>query len=164
MKRSRIERFIARTRWPIVGRFFYFFNVLVGFDIPPSVAIGRQFRLEHFGLGVVVHPATEIGDRVYIYSGVTIGRADAYRREGSDFEKIVIEDDVILGTGCKVLCKEGILRVGKGTVIGANAVLLQSTGENEIWAGIPAKRVGMRDPASLQEMQFAVMLPMSMCI
>jgi serine O-acetyltransferase len=30
-------------------------------------------------------------------------------------------------------------------VIGANAVLLNSTGENEIWAGVPAQRIGFRD-------------------
>jgi len=56
----------------------------------------------------------------------------------------VIEDDVILCPGAKVLCKEGVLRVGRGSVIGANAVLLQSTGENEIWAGMPAQCVGQR--------------------
>ncbi|MCX5907521.1 MAG: hypothetical protein NTY64_10120 [Deltaproteobacteria bacterium] len=32
----------------------------------------------------------------------------------------------------------------KGSVVGANAVLLQSTGENEIWAGVPAVLVGKR--------------------
>lgn len=36
------------------------------------------------------------------------------------------------------------LVIGKGTVIGANSVLLSSTGENEIWAGVPAKCVGKR--------------------
>ena len=56
-----------------------------------------------------------------------------------------VEDDVILGTGAKVLCSEGVLRVGKRTIVGANAVLLQSTGENEIWAGIPAKCIGRRE-------------------
>ncbi|MGB9521357.1 MAG: acyltransferase, partial [Anaerolineales bacterium] len=64
--------------------------------------------------------------------------------EQSRFEGIVIEDDVILAPGAKVLCKEGVLRVARGTVVGANAVLLQSTGENEIWAGIPAHLVGKR--------------------
>jgi serine O-acetyltransferase len=38
-----------------------------------------------------------------------------------------------------------VLRVGRGSVVGANAVLLESTGENEIWAGVPARRVGTRD-------------------
>jgi serine O-acetyltransferase len=65
--------------------------------------------------------------------------------ERSRFEKIVIEDDVVLAPGAKVLCKEGVLKVGKGTVVGANAVLLQSTGDGEIWAGVPAKCIGKRD-------------------
>jgi len=43
------------------------------------------------------------------------------------------------------LCKSGTLRVRQSTVVGANSVLLTSTGENEIWAGIPAKRIGERE-------------------
>jgi serine O-acetyltransferase len=65
--------------------------------------------------------------------------------EASRFEGLHIGDDVVLAPGVKVLCKEGILRVGRGTVVGANAVLLESTGEGEIWAGIPAKLVGKRE-------------------
>ena len=63
----------------------------------------------------------------------------------SAFEAIIIENDVLLSSGAKVLCSEGTLRVRKGSVIGANAVLLNSTGEGEIWAGIPAKLVGHRE-------------------
>ena len=55
------------------------------------------------------------------------------------------QDDVVLAPGAKVLCKEGVLRVGRGTVVGANAVLLRSTGEGEMWAGVPAQCVGRRD-------------------
>jgi serine O-acetyltransferase len=44
-----------------------------------------------------------------------------------------------------VLCKEGVLHVGRGTVLGANAVLLDSTGEGETWAGLPARKVGQRE-------------------
>lgn len=53
-------------------------------------------------------------------------------------------DDAILCAGAKLLFGEETLVVGKGTIIGANAVLTQSTGEGEIWAGIPAKKIGMR--------------------
>jgi serine O-acetyltransferase len=60
-------------------------------------------------------------------------------------EGIIIENDVILASGAKVLCKEGILKVRKGAIIGANSVLLSSTNEGEIWAGVPAKKVGHRD-------------------
>ena len=57
----------------------------------------------------------------------------------------MIEDDVVLSPGCTVLCKTGMLQVGRGTVIGANAVLLESTGDWEIWAGVPARKVGERE-------------------
>jgi serine O-acetyltransferase len=94
----------------------------------------------------VVHSRSIIGDRVKIYPGVSLGRSDIHKpMSESRFEGIIIENDVILSPGCKILCKEGILKVGRGTVVGANAVLRESTGEWEIWAGIPAKRIGKRE-------------------
>ena len=135
----------ART-WPVAGRIAYYMLKLLGAEIPRSVRIGHDFELAHGGFGVVVHSRSVIGDRVKMYPGVTLGRADIYQpMEKSDFEGIVIEDDVILAPGAKVLGKNGVLKVARGTVVGANAVLLESTGEEEIWAGVPAKRVGFRD-------------------
>jgi serine O-acetyltransferase len=132
-------------RWPVIGRAAYYALKFFGVEIPLSVKIGRDCELEHGGFGVVIHSKSEIGSRVKIYPGVILGRADIHRPvQSSLFKGIVIEDDVILCPGSKVLCKEGILRVKRGTVLGANAVLLESTGENEIWAGIPARRVGQR--------------------
>ncbi len=110
------------------------------------MAIGPGFLLHHGGVGVVIHPKTTIGARVGIYPGVTLGRADIYRSiSNSKFVGLVVEDDAILGAGAKILCEDGVLRVGRGSVIGANAVLLESTGENEIWAGIPARKVGFKN-------------------
>ena len=131
---------------PFLGRLAYYLLKLLGVEIPRSVSIGRDFELAHGGVGVVIHPRSVIGDRVKVYPGVTLGRADIHRpMERSRFEKIVIEDDVILAPGAKVLCKEGVLKVGRGTVVGANAVLLQSTGEGEIWVGVPAKCTSKRE-------------------
>lgn len=138
-------RLVYARRQPLVGRLAYYLLKVLGVEIPVSVRIGSNFELAHGGFGLVIHPRTEIGNSVKIYPGVTIGRADIYRSmEQSRFAGIVIEDEVILCPGCKVLGKEGILRVAHGTVIGANAVLLCSTGENEIWAGVPARCVGKR--------------------
>jgi serine O-acetyltransferase len=133
------------------GKPAYFLLKLLGAEIPCSVPVGADFILEHGGFGVVIHSRSVIGVGVHIYPGVTLGRADVYRpADQSSFQGIVIEDDVILSPGAKILCKEGILRVGRGTVVGANAVLLQSTGENEIWAGVPAVLIGKR-PAALAQ-------------
>lgn len=133
---------------PWIGALAYYALKLLGIEIPRSVQIGEDVLLIHGGFGVVIHPASIIGDRVKIYPGVTLGRADIHLpADQSDFERIVVEDDVILAPGAKVLGREGALCIGQGTVIGANAVLLQSTGEGEMWAGVPAKIVGMRNEA-----------------
>jgi serine O-acetyltransferase len=140
---------VYARRWPLVGWLAYYLLKLLGAEIPRSVSIGPEFLLEHGGFGVVVHSKSRIGARVHIYPGVTLGRADVYLpSEQSRFEGIQIEDDAILAAGCKVLCQAGVLRVGRGTVVGANAVLLQSTGEYEIWAGAPARCVGQRPRGS----------------
>ena len=138
-------RLVYLRRKPLVGKLAYYLLKLLGAEIPCSVPVGACFELAHGGFGVVVHSKTTIGQRVKLYPGVTLGRADIYiPASQSKFEGIVIEDDVILSPGCKVLCKAGVLRVGRGSVIGANAVLLESTGEEEIWAGNPARYVGKR--------------------
>ena len=134
----------ARTL-PVIGKLFYYLLKLLGSEIPVSVPIGEGFILEHGGHGVVIHSKAQIGDRVRVYQGVTLGRADIYQpMENSKFVGIQIGNDVILSPGCKILCREGVLKVGHGTVVGANGVLLESTGDFEIWAGSPARCVGRR--------------------
>jgi serine O-acetyltransferase len=137
---------VYARRSPVFGKLAYYLLKLLGAEIPRPVMIGRDFLLLHGGFGVVIHPQTIIHDRVRVFPGVTLGRADVHHTiEQSAFKGIEIEDDVILSSGAKVLCKEGILRIGRGTIVAANAVLLESTGENEIWAGIPARCVGKRE-------------------
>ncbi len=146
MKRDLYTRLVYARKNRLVGRAAYYLLKLLGIEIPLAVNVGEQLELAHGGFGVVIHPKTSIGERVKIYPGVTLGRADIYRPAAqSKFEGIIIEDDAILCPGAKILCRSGVLKVGRGTVIGANAVLLESTGENEIWAGVPARRVGTRD-------------------
>lgn len=141
------ERLVRARRAPLIGRLAYLTLKLLGVEIPRAVQIGEGFLLHHGGFGVVIHPQSRIGKRVGIYPGVTLGRADIHRpMEQSAFKGIVVEDDVILASGAKILCKEGVLTIGRGTVVGANAVLFESTGENEVWGGIPARKLGRREP------------------
>jgi serine O-acetyltransferase len=143
MARDLPTRLVYQRHWPVLGRLAYYTLKLLGVEIPRTVRIGPDLELAHGAVGLVVHSKSVIGARVKIYSGVTLGRSDIHRpMSESKFEGIVIEDDVILAPGAKVLCKEGVLRVRRGTVVGANAVLLESTGEYEIWAGVPARCVG----------------------
>jgi serine O-acetyltransferase len=144
-RRDLYTRLLYARRSRLFGRLAYLLLKLLGAEVPLSVQIGEGVTLEHGAFGLVVHPNAVIGNRVKIYPGVTLGRADIYRPiEESKFEGIEIGDEAILSPGAKVLCEAGRLHVGAGTVLGANAVLLQSTGEGEVWVGMPAKRVGKR--------------------
>jgi serine O-acetyltransferase len=146
MRRDFVSKLVYARKVPLLGGLAYYSLKLLGLEIPRSVVVGEDLELAHGGFGVVIHPKTAIGKRVKIYPGVTLGRADIYRPASqSKFEGIVVEDDVILSPGAKILGKEGILRIGRGSVVGANAVLLESTGENEIWAGVPARYIGRRN-------------------
>lgn len=146
MARDLPTSLVYARRLPLVGKLAYYMLKMLGVEIPVKVPIGENFELAHGGVGVVMHSSTVIGNHVKIYPGVTLGRADIHRpMSASAFEGIVIEDHVILSPGAKILCKHGVMRVGQGTVIGANAVLLESTGEMEIWAGIPARCIGRRE-------------------
>jgi serine O-acetyltransferase len=146
-RRDIYTRLVYARERKFFGKFAYYSLKVLGVEIPRPVKIGKNFELAHGGFGVVIHPNSKIGDRVKIYPGVTIGRADVYRDiENSKFEGIVIQDDAVLASGAKILCQKGTIHVRRGTVVGANSVLLESTGEFEIWAGIPAKCIGKRSP------------------
>jgi serine O-acetyltransferase len=119
---------------------------LYGLEVPAGVTIGRDLRVMHRGFGTVIHPATIIGNRVTIYHGVTVGRSDPWvpaskTRVGA----AIIGDDVTLCPGATVVAGAEGIRVAPGTVLGAGAVLTKDTEPGEIWAGVPARRVGMRD-------------------
>lgn len=146
-------RLIEHRRRPVVGKMAHrLLRYLSAVEIPDSVEVGRDLVVHHHGFGLVVHPFTRIGDRVHLFQGVTVGRSDVWiARDQSPFEGVDIHDDVWLCAGAKVIGGAGRLNVGRGTVIGANAVLLGSTGEWEIWAGAPARKVGERDPSTADD-------------
>lgn len=136
------------SRWKIIGFPAQILLRLLAVEIPRSVQIGRGFRLAHGGIGTVIHADTVIGDNVLIYHGVTLGRSDTYTsRKNSQFRGIYVSNDVIIGTGAAILCKNGVLTIGSGAIIGANAVVLGSVPNNEIWAGNPARCIGRRSPS-----------------
>lgn len=115
-------------------------------EVPREVEIGSGLTVKHRGFGTVLHPCTTIGDNVTIYHGVTVGRGDPWiPGPESPAERVIIEDGVTLCPGAKVIFSRGVLTIGRGTILGANAVLTRSTGPNEIWAGTPARKIRDRD-------------------
>lgn len=107
-----------------------FTRFLTGVEIHPGATIGRRFFIDH-GMGIVIGETAEIGDGVMLYHGVTLGgqvRTQTKRHP-------TVEDDVVIGAGAKVL---GPITIGKGSAIGANAVVTKDVPANHIAVGIPA--------------------------
>lgn len=141
-----MERLVAWQRKPAIGRFVRQLNLLLGVDIPPSVHVGADFRLYHRAHGTVIHPNTRFGDRCRVFHAVTVGRSAPWL-DPTTAAPLTVEvgDDAWLCTGAVILAKDGqALRIGRGTVVAANAVLTRSTGEWEVWAGNPARKVAHR--------------------
>ena len=119
-----------RKGWKRFAKLLYWLNRLVfSCDIPYTVKIGKQLSLPHFGLGVVVHPNTIIGDNVKIYHQVTIGARNGKWNS-------IIGNNVLLGTGCKIW---GDIHIGNNVQVGANSVVLKDLPDNSTAIGIPAK-------------------------
>jgi serine O-acetyltransferase len=135
------EKLVYRRKYRLVREFL----LLYGVDVPAEVEVGPGLLLNHRALGTVIHPLTTVGRNVTIYHQVTIGRADGHIPwERSPMEGIEIGDNAVLYPGSKILGGRGVTRVGEGTIVAANAVLTQSTGDWEVWGGIPARKIGTR--------------------
>ncbi len=106
---------------------------LTGIEIHPGAKIGKGLFIDH-GMGVVIGETTEIGDNCTIYQGVTLGGT------GKDIGKRhpTIGDNVMIGAGAKVL---GPVKIGSGSKIASNAVVIREVPENSTAVGIPAKVV-----------------------
>jgi serine O-acetyltransferase len=94
---------------------------LTGIDIHPGAEIGESFFIDH-GTGVVVGETTEIGNRVRLYQGVTLGAlslpGDKIDRFRNKKRHPTIEDDVIIYSNATLLGTDAI--IGARSIIGGN--------------------------------------------
>lgn len=121
------KRFFLARLISQLSRFF------TGIEIHPGAKIGKGLFIDH-GMGVVIGETAEVGDNVTLYHGVTLGGT------GKDTGKRhpTIEDNVLIGTGAKVL---GPITVGEGAKIGANAVVVKNVPAKATAVGSPAKNI-----------------------
>ncbi|MGW5267722.1 serine O-acetyltransferase [Rhodococcus sp. NPDC003994] len=102
-------------------------SVLMGVDLP-FMDFGSTV-LPH-PVGVVIHGGVEFGERVTVYQNVTIA---SHPREN---KAAIIEDDAVLCAGCVLV---GPVRIGRGSIVGANAVVTSDVPPGVTVVGIPAR-------------------------
>ncbi len=104
---------------------------LTTIDIHPAAQIGRRVFIDH-GVGVVIGETAIIGNDIVIYQQVTLGGVSLTKGKRHP----TLEDNVVVGAGSKVL---GNITIGKNSKIGANSVVVKDVPPNTTAIGIPAR-------------------------
>ncbi len=125
---SRVRETARRRHIPLVNHVLRLATtVIYGIEIERNVELGVGVNFAHT-VGIVIGGTSKVGARVKFMGSNTVGTA---KDDGCP----VIEDDVVVGCGARVL---GPIRVGRGAVIGANAVVLHDVPPGAVVTGIPA--------------------------
>ena len=104
-----------------------------GIDINPGARIGEYFCIDH-GTGIVIGETAEIGDRVKIYQGVTIGAKSFKKDENGNPVKggkrhPTIGNNVVIYANATIL--GGETKIGDGCEIGSSAWITYSVPDGE---------------------------------
>ena len=111
----------------------YLARAITGVEIHPAAKIGPEFFIDH-GSGVVIGETAEIGERVTLYQGVTLGGTGFQRGKRHP----TLGDNVTVGSGAKLL---GPISVGDGAKIGANTVVVEDVPPSSTVVGNPGHPV-----------------------
>ncbi len=123
----RIAHALYKAHIPLLPRLISQFARFMtgGIEIYPGAQIGKRFFIDH-GAGVMIGETTVIGDNVMLYHQVTLGATGWWRPGPGRKQKRhpTIGDDVTIGVGVAIL---GPITIGKGSRIGAMALVLESS-------------------------------------
>lgn len=102
------------------------------------IAEGAKIKIgENCLLSYNVHLRTDVHNY--------IDKDQLINMQGNTSRDIIIEDDVWIGYGAQIM--SGV-RVAKGSVIGAGAIVTHDTEQYGVYVGVPAKLIKKRVPIS----------------
>ena len=106
---------------------------LTGIEIHPGATLGAGILIDH-GMCVVIGETAELGDRITIYHGTTLGGTG--KEKGKRHP--TVGNNVVIGAGAKIL---GNISIGSNSKIGANSVVINDVPEGATVVGIPGRVV-----------------------
>ena len=116
----------------------YLGRLVTGIEIHPAAEIGSRLFIDH-GMGVVIGETASIGNDVTIYHGVTLGGVSPSEDSASQVNKKrhpTLEDKVIIGSGAQIL---GPITIGQNSKVGSNSVVSKNIEANKSVIGNPAR-------------------------
>jgi serine O-acetyltransferase len=130
----RIAHALSERKFHLAARLLsHVTRLLTGVEIHPAAEVGERLFIDH-GMGTVVGETAEIGDDVLLYHGVTLGGASMRREKRHP----TLGDGVTVGADATLL---GPITVGDGATVGAGSVVVEDVPPGTTVAGNPAKPV-----------------------
>jgi serine O-acetyltransferase len=119
--------FLARTLSQVT-------RFLTGVEIHPAAEVGRRVFIDH-GMGVVIGETAKVGDDVHMFHGVTLGGDDPrpVKRHPT------VRDGATLGANSTLI---GDIIVGQRATVGAGSVVVEDVPPGVTVAGNPATAAG----------------------
>ena len=140
----RVAHELYKLNVPIVPRIMSeWTHTRTGCDIHPGAKIGKGFFVDH-PTGAVIGETAELGERVKLYQGVTIGaKSFPLDKQGRPIKHIkrhpTLGDNVVIYANATILGGDTV--IGEGSIIGGNVFLMESVP--------PGSRVVRQSPDSV---------------
>lgn len=134
-----LSRRLHQARWRRLARVVKMVNwALHKCLLPCEAIVGADVLLEHYALGVVLHPQVTIGNHCRIFHHVTLAAETGI----GSAHRIVLGDHVTIGAHTVVVGRGDMsLTIGDHSVIGAGSVVLRDVPAYQVWAGNPAAKI-----------------------
>ncbi len=114
--------------------------ILMGAIINIGAVIGSGSMID---MGAVLGGRAIVGKNCHIGAGAVLAGVV----EPASATPVVIEDDVLIGANAVII--EGV-RVKKGAVVAAGAVVIEDVEENVVVAGVPARVIKVKDAKTIK--------------
>lgn len=132
----------------VIGDYTEILDYAVLWTYKGSIVVGNNCSINPFSV-IYGHGGVTIGNDVLIAAHAVIIPSNhnitsldkPIRLQGNTSTGIIIEDDVWIGAGAKIL--DGVV-LGKGAVVAAGAVVTKSVEPYSVVGGVPAKKIKSR--------------------
>lgn len=101
--------------------------------------IPKTTKIHHM-VGIVICSRAKLGENIEIYPGVKIVEKIIHQGKKIEYQAPTIKNNVIIFSNA---CIIGEITIKENSIIGAGSVVTKNIPKNEVWAGNPAKKIGM---------------------
>lgn len=118
---------------PLANFFFNLNRIINCCHIHPECNLGENIQFVHGGIGIVINRNVSFGRDVKIFQNVTIGNNVKGGIPTIGNNVTIYANSVVVGN----------ITIGDNSIIGACSFVNKDVPENTIWAGVPAKQIGV---------------------